>query len=145
MTRLNDLPPKVYILLFNNASDNTVVLDVFADLQDANDECLRQAELADVTLSNEYSTKGPDGAHQSPVEPVRWDTAEGVCCWVEAFAVQPRRVVVNAMSDPGVLNWRERLGHWVGESSCWDLVANLWWLVLWSTGKMSERIASDTL
>jgi hypothetical protein len=83
-------PPSVYVLLHND-SVATVVLAVFAELQDANTECLRQAARADVDLTRESSTHGPDKGTHSPVEPLRWDTADGVSCWVEEFRVEPRK------------------------------------------------------
>ncbi|KAI6784097.1 uncharacterized protein J7T54_004643 [Emericellopsis cladophorae] len=90
---------KVYILMCTspNESLTTSVLSVFAALQDANEECLRQARAAGVELTNESSTSGPEKDTIGPVEPVRWDTVDGVSCWVEAFDVKPQRI------EPSVL------------------------------------------
>ena len=86
-------PPKVYILLYSDPIGGTVVLSVFASLQDANDECFSQARAAGVTLKSESPTMGPSPGFMQPVEPVRWDTAEGVSCWVQGFDVTPRRIL----------------------------------------------------
>jgi hypothetical protein len=96
LPRRHEVPPTVYVLLQGDISV-TNVLAVFADLQDANHECLRQAQLAGVDLSSASSTMGPDTAHLTPVEPLRWDTPDGVSCWVEIFPVTPKRIVTTAM------------------------------------------------
>lgn len=100
MTNRHDVPPGVYLVI-QTLDSTTTVLGVFADLQDANEECLRQATLAGVTLAVTSTTMGPDRAHHSPVEPMRWDTPEGDSCYVEMFAVTPRRIVTTAMQVPG--------------------------------------------
>lgn len=89
----------VYVLLHCDTV-TTNVLSIFADMQDANDECLRHAHGEGVTLTSESSTMGPDKHHITPVEPLRWDTPEGVSCWVEAFQVVPKKVL---SPSPGVL------------------------------------------
>ncbi|OAQ83517.1 hypothetical protein VFPBJ_02285 [Purpureocillium lilacinum] len=84
----------VYVLAhYDHAAGAATICGVFAELQDANAECLQLARRAGITLTNELSTTGPDGMHLSPVEPLRWDAPEGVSCWVEAHAVKPTRVV----------------------------------------------------
>lgn len=92
----HEVPATVYILLQGDLPV-TNVLAVFADLQDANEECLRQATLAGVDLSSSSSTTGPDKAHLTPIEPLRWDTPDGVSCWVEIFPVTPKRILTTAM------------------------------------------------
>ena len=87
----------VFVLLHRDeVASTTLVLGVYADLQDANDECLAQAARAGVSLEHQSSTSGPDTQHLSPVEPVRWDTAEGISCWVEEHAVVPNKVILPA-------------------------------------------------
>ncbi|KAG9255732.1 uncharacterized protein F5Z01DRAFT_735665 [Emericellopsis atlantica] len=85
---------KVYIIMCTSPDGplTTSVLSVFAALQDANEECLRQARAAGVELTRESSTSGPETDTIGPVEPVRWDTLDGVSCWVEAFDVIPQRI-----------------------------------------------------
>lgn len=100
LPRRQEVPSNVYLLI-QTVDNSTTVLDVFADLQDANEECLRQASLAGVDLASRSTTMGPDPAHYSPVEPVRWDTPEGDSCCVEMFAVTPKRIVTTAMRVPG--------------------------------------------
>ena len=85
-------PSKVYIVMHSDPAGATVVLGVFAVLQDANDECFSRARAEDVTLTSESSTTGPSRDHMMPIEPVRWDTADGVSCWVQGFDVIPRRI-----------------------------------------------------
>lgn len=94
------VPNTVYLLL-ETVDSVTNVLGVFADIQDANQECLRRAALAGVTLTTDFQTMGPDPAHHYPIEPMRWDTPEGDCCYVEMFAVAPKRVVAAPMLAPG--------------------------------------------
>lgn len=83
---------QVYVLQYHDG-DSVTVLGVFADLQDANHECICHAREAGITLTTESSTLGPDKGHILPIEPVRWDTADGVSCWVEEFTVAPKRVI----------------------------------------------------
>lgn len=90
-----DLPRQVYILTHSD-DDAVNILGVFADLQDANAECLRQGQSAGVFLSKGSSTTGPDTSTFSPVEPMRWDTPEGDSCWVEGHTVILRKVVAPA-------------------------------------------------
>jgi hypothetical protein len=89
---IEDTDKSVYILLYRDMSTATVV-SVFGNLSDANNECLRLAEEASVTLEQSSPTTGPDKAHMTPIEPMRWDTAEGISCWVEQHAVRPPCVV----------------------------------------------------
>ena len=49
-------------------------------------------------MTNETSTSGPETDTMGPVEPVRWDTADGVSCWVEAFDVKPQRIEPSVLS-----------------------------------------------
>lgn len=81
---------KVHILLHTDLT--TTVLGVFESLQDANDECFAQARAAGVTLESENPTMGPSKDTISPVQPARWDTPEGLSCWVEAFDVTRKKI-----------------------------------------------------
>ncbi|CAH0018027.1 unnamed protein product [Clonostachys rhizophaga] len=81
----------VYIL-FQQDTDSTSIVEVFADVQDANNECLQQANSHGITLTNKQSTSGPDSHFFCPVEPLRWDTPEGLSCWVEGFDVVPKKI-----------------------------------------------------
>ncbi|CAH0058800.1 unnamed protein product [Clonostachys solani] len=81
----------VYIL-FQHDTRSTSIVEVFADVQDANNECLQQASSHGVTLTSKSSTTGPDNHFFCPVEPLRWDTPEGLSCWVEGFDVVPKKI-----------------------------------------------------
>lgn len=85
-------PPKVFILQYRDDATATA-LAVFADLQDANQECLRQADKIGISLMSESSTMGPDKGTILPIEPMRWDTADGASCWVEEHEISPKRVL----------------------------------------------------
>ena len=85
----------VYIILHQDYTTVTI-LGVFAELQDANMDCLRHASKAGVDLVRESPTMGPDKEHMSPIEPARWDTPDGVSCWVESHHVEPSRVIAPA-------------------------------------------------
>ncbi|KAK5992206.1 hypothetical protein PT974_05607 [Cladobotryum mycophilum] len=91
----HDRDRTVYIIIHQDHTAATV-LGVFAELQDANRDCLWHASKAGVDLIQESSTMGPDKAHLSPTEPARWDTADGVSCWVESHIVEPSRVIAPA-------------------------------------------------
>lgn len=88
-----DVPGTVCVLIERNDAITTTVLAVYADLQDANEACLRRATMAGVSLTSSASTTGPDKSHIKPIEPVRWDTPEGDSCWVEIFEVEPKRIL----------------------------------------------------
>ncbi|CAI6097633.1 unnamed protein product [Clonostachys chloroleuca] len=81
----------VYIL-FQHDTNSTNIVEVFADVQDANNQCLQQAYSHGITLANKPSTSGPDNHVFCPVEPLRWDTPEGLSCWVEGFDVVPKKI-----------------------------------------------------
>ncbi|KAH7325784.1 hypothetical protein B0I35DRAFT_405130 [Stachybotrys elegans] len=83
----------VYVLMHQDSGVGATVLGVFADMSDANERCLRQATDLGVPLVRESPTEGPDHQHNRPMEPMRWDTAEGVSCWVEEHRVEPCRVI----------------------------------------------------
>ncbi|KAI9163017.1 hypothetical protein HJFPF1_04614 [Paramyrothecium foliicola] len=87
-----DADGTVYVLLYRDVSP-TAVISVFASLQDANAECLRLAAEACVSVENTSPTAGPDRGHLLPLEPLRWDTADGASCWVEQHVLQPKRVI----------------------------------------------------
>ena len=91
-------PSKVYIVIHSDPAGATVVLGVFAALQDANDECFSRARAEGVMLKSDSSTTGASRDHIVPVEPVRWDTADGVSCWVQGFNVIPQRI-----ASPGII------------------------------------------
>ena len=80
----------VYMLLYAD-TNTTNVLGIFADLQDANHECIRYAAEADIDLTSDSSTTGPDQEHFLPLEPLRWDSAEGISCWIEEHTVTPKK------------------------------------------------------
>ena len=82
----------ICILLYSD-SCNTTVLGLYADLRDANEECLKYARGAGIVLEHENSTFGPDDGHYAPTEPMRWDAPEGLSCWVEQHTVTPKKVV----------------------------------------------------
>ncbi|VUC34783.1 unnamed protein product [Clonostachys rosea] len=82
----------VYILFQHDDTRSTNIVEVFADVQDANNECLQQASTHGVTLTKESATNGPDNHFFCPVEPLRWDTPEGLSCWVEGFEVVPKKI-----------------------------------------------------
>src|SRR5687768_5536443 len=82
----------VYVLLYRDDTTATA-LSVFSDLQDANQECLRQGRQSGLELTSDSSTTGPDKGSILPIEPLRWDTADGASCWVEAHEVSPKRVL----------------------------------------------------
>ncbi|KAL7909145.1 hypothetical protein GGI35DRAFT_428443 [Trichoderma velutinum] len=69
------------------------ILGVYEELQDANRDCLFQASQGGIELMQESPTTGPDKYHISPIEPARWDTPDGLSCWVESHTVEPSRVV----------------------------------------------------
>lgn len=92
-TGRRDVPGTVCLLIERNDAISTTVLAVYADLQDANEACLRRATMAGVSLTSGASTMGPDKSHIKPIEPVRWDTPEGDSCWVEIFEVEPQRIL----------------------------------------------------
>ena len=79
----------VYVLLYGDPVVTTL-LGVFADLQDANEACLRHAAEAGVELVRDSPTSGPDSHHLVPVEPMRWDVADGLSCWVEEHSVKAK-------------------------------------------------------
>ncbi|KFA63844.1 hypothetical protein S40285_04461 [Stachybotrys chlorohalonatus IBT 40285] len=87
-----DPDTRVYVLVYQDSTTVTV-LGVFANLQDANAVCTMQAVDAGVSLTRSQSTDGPDAEHMLPFEPLRWDTADGVSCWVEEHALTSNRVL----------------------------------------------------
>ncbi|KAL7796052.1 hypothetical protein V8C37DRAFT_372968 [Trichoderma ceciliae] len=90
----HDRDRRVYIILHQDGISLTI-LGVFEELQDANRDCLFQATQADIDLLQASPTTGPDENHISPIEPARWDTADGVSCWVESHTVNPSRVAAS--------------------------------------------------
>jgi hypothetical protein len=82
----------VYILLHQDLTTAAVVA-VFTSLCDANVHCLGLAAQAGIRLEQPSPTCGPDGQSMTPLEPLRWDTADGVSCWVEQHAVRGPNVV----------------------------------------------------
>jgi hypothetical protein len=91
-------PPNVYVVVYNDdcGAAPAAILGVFSQLQDANAECQRHAAVAGFRLSSDSGTAGPDRGHLVPVEPMRWDSPEGVSCWVEEHAVVPKQVLAPA-------------------------------------------------
>ncbi|KAK1255436.1 hypothetical protein MKX08_009431 [Trichoderma sp. CBMAI-0020] len=87
----HDRDRRVHIILHQDGAAVTV-LGVFEELQDANRDCLFQATQAGIQLLQESPTQGPDKNHIAPIEPARWDTPDGVSCWVESHTVEPSRV-----------------------------------------------------
>lgn len=88
----HDRDRTVYIILHQDGMIVTV-LGVYEELQDANRDCLFQASRGGIDLLQESPTTGPDKYHISPIEPARWDTPDGMSCWVECHTVVPSRVV----------------------------------------------------
>lgn len=88
----HDRDRRVYIILHQDGGLTVTILGVFEELQDANRDCLFQASQAGIDLFQTSPTTGPDKHHLSPVEPARWDTPDGVSCWVESHTVEPSRV-----------------------------------------------------
>ncbi|RFU77218.1 hypothetical protein TARUN_4999 [Trichoderma arundinaceum] len=87
----HDRDRRVFIILHQDGVSVTV-LGVYEELQDANRDCLFQASQAGIDLLQTSPTSGPDKYHLSPIEPARWDTPDGVSCWVESHVVEPSRV-----------------------------------------------------
>ncbi|KAK0387299.1 hypothetical protein NLU13_5612 [Sarocladium strictum] len=83
---------KVYVLLYRDDITATAIA-VFSDLQDANHQCLQQATQSGLDLTSESSTTGPDKGALLPIEPIRWDTADGASCWVEEHEIAPKRIL----------------------------------------------------
>ncbi|KAI5462101.1 hypothetical protein BGZ63DRAFT_403370 [Mariannaea sp. PMI_226] len=83
------MAPSVYILLHHDTSSGgtPTILSVFSDLTDANTACLQQAIEANVET----------GA-RSPRDLQRWESAEGVVCWVEKHTVVPRKTAASRPS-----------------------------------------------
>lgn len=90
----HDRDRRVYII-FHQDGVSVTVLGVFEELQDANRDCLFQASKTGIELLQESPTYGPDKNHISPIEPARWDTPDGVSCWVESHLVEPSRVAAS--------------------------------------------------
>ncbi|GAB0135741.1 hypothetical protein EsDP_00004068 [Epichloe bromicola] len=72
--------------------DTTVtVAGVFASLSDANAECLRLCEEAGLQLKGVKKgvEDGKSEGDMNPMkdEPLRWDSPEGLSCWVETHGV----------------------------------------------------------
>lgn len=89
---------KVYVLLYRD-DDTATALAVFSDLQDANEECLSHAKGAGLDLMTESSTTGPDKGVLLPIEPIRWDTADGASCWVEEHQIAAKRILTPPASQ----------------------------------------------
>ncbi|KAL7933226.1 hypothetical protein V8C35DRAFT_305238 [Trichoderma chlorosporum] len=87
----HDRDRRVYIVLYQDGMVCTIT-GVYEELQDANRDCLLQASRGNIDLLQDSPTSGPDKHHISPIEPARWDTADGVSCWVESHMVEPSRV-----------------------------------------------------
>lgn len=81
-------PHSVYVVLWRDASSGDfLALGAFETLADANAEVRRRGseQLSDgLTHSNSEADAGGIDA-----EPLRWDTADGVACWVEQHRVNP--------------------------------------------------------
>ncbi|UKZ75023.1 hypothetical protein TrVFT333_002695 [Trichoderma virens FT-333] len=81
----HDRDRRVYIILHQDGMIVTI-LGVYEELQDANRDW-------GIDLLQESPTTGPDKHHLTPIEPARWDTPDGVSCWVESHTVEPSRFV----------------------------------------------------
>ncbi|PNP57610.1 hypothetical protein THARTR1_02608 [Trichoderma harzianum] len=88
----HDRDRRVYIVIHQDGMIATI-LGVYEELQDANRDCLFQASQGGIELLQDSPTTGPDKQHISPIEPARWDTPDGLSCWVESHTVEPSRVV----------------------------------------------------
>ncbi|KAL0942813.1 actin polymerization protein [Colletotrichum truncatum] len=93
-TGRRDFPHAVALVFYKDGGDDiassTTVLGVYAGLADANDEVRK--------LALEQGAKLDDAAAHN-TEPVRWDTPEGVSCWVELHAVKPKTIVRRNVSE----------------------------------------------
>ncbi|KAM0510185.1 hypothetical protein ACHAQF_002234 [Verticillium nonalfalfae] len=79
--------PHVYVLLWRDCGGNEfVALGAYAHLKDANTEAKRlgKEQLSDGLT---YSSMQADLKAQDS-EPLRWDTADGISCWVERHEVK---------------------------------------------------------
>jgi hypothetical protein len=74
---------EVHVVIYRDEIAVTVV-GVYTNLADANAECLSLGDEAGIALTGGTGAKGDD-------EPVRWDSAAGVVCWVETHQVKGAR------------------------------------------------------
>ncbi|KAJ4863241.1 hypothetical protein T069G_04195 [Trichoderma breve] len=88
----HDRDRRVYIVIHQDGMI-VQILGVYEELQDANRDCIFQASQGGIELLQDSPTTGPDKHHISPIEPARWDTPDGLSCWVESHTVEPSRVV----------------------------------------------------
>ncbi|KAL6829014.1 hypothetical protein J3E69DRAFT_330157 [Trichoderma sp. SZMC 28015] len=88
----HDRDRRVYIVIHQDGMIVNI-LGVYEELQDANRDCIFQASQGGIELLQPSPTTGPDKHHISPIEPARWDTPDGLSCWVESHVVEPSRVV----------------------------------------------------
>lgn len=93
----HDRDRRVYVVLHQDGATVTI-LGVYEELHDANRDCLLQAAQAGIDLLQDSPTSGPDKHHFQPVEPSRWDTPDGVSCWVESHMVVPSRVAASNLA-----------------------------------------------
>lgn len=74
----------VYLVIYQ---DTTVTISgVYANLDDANAECLRSSDDAGKDLLAQRSKRGPGGDALTDVL-LRWDSPDGISCWVEKHDV----------------------------------------------------------
>ena len=71
----------LFIVLYQEDGEKATVLGLFKNLSQANGKCIGKAAELDVTLSIIEQGVVKD------TEPIRWDTAAGVSCWVEGHEV----------------------------------------------------------
>lgn len=92
----HDRDRPVYAILYRD-DDTVVILGLYAELQDANEECVHHAKEQGIDLIREYPTWGPAKDCVIPIKPARWDAAGGaVSCWVESHIVIPPRIIAPA-------------------------------------------------
>ena len=84
-----DRPP-VHLVIHRD--DTTVtILGVFASLTDANTACIFRGKEEGIQLTGQSTEPAHEDSGVMPVEPMRWDSPEGVSCWVETHRVRLAR------------------------------------------------------
>ncbi|KAL2757993.1 hypothetical protein ACRALDRAFT_1061263 [Sodiomyces alcalophilus JCM 7366] len=74
-------PKDVFLVLWrDDESGDFAIIGVYSTIADANIEAHR--------MGHDHLANGVTWAPVDEMEPLRWDTAEGVSCWVEQHAVK---------------------------------------------------------
>lgn len=79
--------PPVHLVIHRDDTAVTIV-GVYASLTDANTECISRGGEVGIQLTGGSEEPVPGDMRDVPVEPMRWDSAEGVSCWVETHHVR---------------------------------------------------------